>query len=564
MARLIIMLLALAVIAAPGADAQEVRDMADTSKFKVWGVDALVKILPDAPAPAKGTPIGVDAVRNEYESAQIVVTAKTEIKKLTVRLSPMTGPGTPTPRVEAHFLGLVSIKHGTVDTPPEHLLFKAPAQAPDPMLDSMSVSVGAGKNQSIWLTVYVPKLTPPGVYAGSVIVDADSATEEVPISVTVHPVTLPDARTLYLTNWFSTDNVAKAHNVAEWSEPYWKMLGAYARCMADHRQNVMITPIMELITGRDDGKGHLTFDFSNFDRWVELFEKAGVIGTIEGSHLAGRSEWEAKDFDASLPPITNPDGSPKPYAGAKVSSEAEKTFLSQFLPALQEHLEEKGWIDRYLQHLADEPIPANAESYKKLASYVREFAPKLKIIDACMCTEIAGAIDVWVPVTEHYDHAQKFYGERQKAGEEVWFYTCLIPKGKYMNRLIDYPLIDTRLLHWANFKYGVTGYLHWGLNYWGSDPINEIEPDWGGGTHLPPGDSHITYPGKRGPLSSVRFEALRDGAEDFELLKLLEKKDAAKAKAICGSVVRSLTDYTLDPAAFLKARMKLVEALTEE
>lgn len=548
-------ILAILAAAVSGINAEGVERMAASTDFTVWTVDPLIKVLPDTPA-GQDSRITVEAVRNEYESAQVVVTARRDIEKLTARVSELKGPSRVTPRVQARFLGFIPVEKGTPETPPEHLAVQVPAQIPDPLLDSRSVSVEAGKSQPIWLTIFVPKRAAPGTYTGTVELQADSRSADIPLSIKVHDVTLPDERTLYLTNWFSTSNIAGAHGLEKWGEPYWKMLEAYAWCMADHRQNVIITPILELIVARDDGRGNLTFDFARFDRWVTLFQKLGVIGTIEGGHLGGRGDWEAKDFDAHWPTITGPDGSIKPNPAVKTTSDEERRFLSQFLPALQTHLEDKGWIDTYLQHLADEPVPANAESYKKLASLVREFAPKLRIIDACMCNEIAGSIDVWVPLPQHYEGDMKFFQERRKAGDEIWFYTCLSPKGKYMNRFLDYPLIKTRLLHWANFKYGLTGYLHWGFNYWRGDPFKDLQSDW-----LPPGDSHIVYPGKRGPLNSIRLEALRDGVEDFELLKLLEKKDPKAARRICDAVVKSMTDYTRDPAAFRKARMKLIKAL---
>lgn len=130
-----------------------------------------------------------------------------------------------------------------------------------------------------------------------------------------------------------------------------------------------------------------------------------------------------------------------------------------------------------------------------------------------------------------------------------------------MNRFIDYPLIKTRLLHWMNFKYNFTGYLHWGLNHWQGDPFTLLEPDWGAGVKLPPGDSHIVYPGKTGPLSSIRMEAMRDGIEDYELLRKLSESDAELAQEICSMVVKSMTDYSLDPDQFRKARLMLLEAL---
>lgn len=544
-------------VAGFGSETQGVGDLPTGTDFKVWVADPLVKILPNSPIPDRPeTAIRIDAARNEYESAQIVVTPGRDIAKLAVTISPIAGPSRIVPRVETHFLGFIPVEKGTTDTPPEHLIAQAPADIPDPLLDARTISVKAGRNQPVWLTIFVPKRTAPGAYTATVELIADSASTAVPLSIKVHPVTLPDERTLYLTNWFSTGNIAEPHGIERWSGPFWKMLEAYARFMADHRQNVVITRIFELITARDDGSGNLTFDFSLFDRWVDLFKKVGAIGIIEGGHLAGRGEWEAKEFDAYRPAIANPDGSVRKNPSVKATSDEERAFLSQFLPALQQHLEEKGWIDIYLQHLTDEPIAVNAESYKKLASFVREFAPKLRTIDASMCTEIAGSIDIWVPLPTELEAKMSFFQERKKAGEEVWFYTCLVPRGKYMNRFLDYPLVKTRLLHWMNFKYGLTGYLHWGFNHWRGDPFRDLQSDW-----LPPGDSHIVYPGRRGPLSSIRLEALRDGVEDYELLKLLEKENPRKARRICNSVVRTMTDYTLDPAAFRAARMKLIEAL---
>ncbi len=542
--------------------------MASDSRFEVRVVDPLVKLLQDAPAPAGKSPnsIRIDAVRNEYESGQIIVTANGKIEKLTAKAGPVTGPDGPKPRVKVQFVGYVPVMRGTTGTPPEHLVAKGAGSYPDPLLESSSVSVEPGKTQSIWITVYVPKGAVAGSYKGSIEVTADGASRVVPLEITVHPFTLPDARTLHITNWYSPHNLAKAHGVEVYSEAYWKWLEVWARFMADYRQDTIITHIIDLIKGNDDGNGNLTFDFSRFDRYVEIFKRAGVIGIIEGGHIAGRNgPWDVPDFRGYYPRIAMPDGSMRKNPEVNVTSEEYKLFLSQFLPALQKHLEDRCWLDHYVQHLTDEPIPENAESYKKAAAYIREFAPKLRIIDASMCDQIAGAIDIWVPQPPEFEKKMQFFRDREKAGDTVWFYTCLSPKGKYMNRFIDYPLLDARLMHWVNFKYDLPGYLHWGFNYWqGANAFADLEPNWGGDNYLPPGDSHIVYPGKKGPMSSIRLEAMRDGIEDYELLRLLEKKNPRLAREICDSTVRSLTDYTLAPAEFRKARGRLLAALVEE
>jgi hypothetical protein len=247
------------------------------------------------------------------------------------------------------------------------------------------------------------------------------------------------------------------------------------------------------------------------------------------------------------------------------TSDQGRSFFSVFLPALQQHLIDKGWIDIYIQHLGDEPLSQSAASYRNVAAIVHQYAPRLKIVDAVETTNIVGAIDIWVPQPQDYAANSAFYEQRKTAGDEVWIYTCLTPKGLYMNRFVDFPLIDTRLLHWANYKYKIPGYLHWGLNAWHGDPFTKIEANYGSTTTAfsPPGDTHIVYKGANGPISSIRLEALRDGIEDYELLKLLEKSNPTRAQLICNSVVTSWTSYTRDPATFRTARAQLLSSLTE-
>jgi len=61
-------------------------------------------------------------------------------------------------------------------------------------------------------------------------------------------------------------------------------------------------------------------------------------------------------------------------------------------------------------------------------------------------------------------------------------------------------LIDSRLLHWLNYRYGLKGYLHWGFNAWTNDPVNAPGDHRGDGWHL--------YPKKDGLLDSLRWEQI--------------------------------------------------------
>ncbi|MGB9877616.1 MAG: glycoside hydrolase domain-containing protein [bacterium] len=524
-----------------------------------WVVDPLVKVFKDTQPIVPRKTIRIECAGNEYESAQIAIRSDSPFKVIAVEFTDLLKGKEKIDKANFryNFLAYVPIKNNTPNTPKEELVRLAPCEVPDVLLTQRSLDVPANTTQPIWLTFFVPAGTKEGTYKGKVLLKTSQGDFSLDVSLEVFPFELPAKSHLWLTNWFNPWNIGKFHNVEMWSEDFWRILRNYARNMAEHRQNVIITPVLSL-TRIERRNGRLTFDFSLFDKWVEIFKEEGVIGRIEGGHLGGREggAWEARDFVLSGYTVWE-NGEAKWMPEVKVSSKEADEFLSQFLPALQKHLEEKGWLKIYMQHLADEPIDINAESYKQFASYVRRYAPKLRIIEANQTTQVVGYIDIWVPILHYFHHDLAFYQSRPKR-EEVWFYTCLAPTEKYPNRLLDYPLVKVRILHWMNWLYKTQGFLHWGLNYWSDKPFEDLEP---GG--LPPGDCCIIYPGENGPLNSVRWEILREGMEDYEYLWLLENLSGSREKGeeICKRFIRDINDYEKNPRGLERARREIAEEI---
>jgi len=232
----------------------------------------------------------------------------------------------------------------------------------------------------------------------------------------------------------------------------------------------------------------------------------------------------------------------------RATGEPKEIPIEQFLPALVKHLEAEGWLEKTVLHIADEPIPVNVESWKAASRRVHAVAPKLRRIDAIHVEGLPGDLEVWVPQLNFFDDYYASLHEAQQRGEcELWFYTAWVPQGKYPNRLMDFALIKPRLLHWINFLYGATGYLHWGLNWW----------DLKQGT-FSPGDEWIVYPGKNGPRGSLRWEAMRDGLEDYEYFKLLAaKRGEARAMELGHELMRTITDYDRDPEKLFRLRRQM-------
>ena len=103
----------------------------------------------------------------------------------------------------------------------------------------------------------------------------------------------------------------------------------------------------------------------------------------------------------------------------------------------------------------------------------------------------------------------------------------------------------------------------WFAMHWTEDsPFTHMTRAHGGPAYLPAGDPWIVYPGKDGPLDSIRFEAMRDGIADYELLCQLNERDPAKAQRLAGEHILAFDRYGTDVAHFRATRRELLENLS--
>ncbi len=533
------------------------------TELQVWPVDAMRKVFRDA-TPAESAEALAEVARGEHASLQVVVRSDRPMAALRAKVRPFVlegGATTLTPR-PPRFVGYVLVDR-PMQLRPNNGLPKPPADYPDPLLECETIDVDAGQAQPVWITVKIPEDAKPGTYRGTLAlsakVDGKEVTATQALAIKVYPATVKRTR-LWVTNWFAMTSAGMEIHPKGGTPEYYELMRRYARNMADHRQNVIkISPmgLTEFSVGPD---GNLQMDFSEFDRWVEIFTEEGVIGRIEGGHMAGRRGGFTGPFVVRIRWVE--DGKVKQGSADPTSKEADR-FYGRFLPALVEHLRANGWLDRYMQHLGDEPIPLNAKSYREMARLVRKHAPELKTVDACLMSRLGDALDIWVPQLNilHVDYER--FLEYQQEGDEVWFYTCVFPQAPYANRFIEQRLLTTRLLHWINFKYGATGYLHWGYNKaWPSDPFKNPTRKHSHPDYLPAGDICIVYPGKDGPLDSIRHEAMRDGIVDHELLSQLAERDPEAAMRLAGNHVLDFDQYNTDVKAFRATRRELLTALS--
>jgi len=539
------------------------------AEIHAWFVDSLVKIFPGDPPQAQrlATP-EFAAARNQHLSIQLALRSPEPLPEVSAEITPLTSnPGQIIDGGVVHAVGYVVVGSHTKNTPAAERVGEAPGWFPDPLWD-FPMALERNRTRSIWATIAVPADAAPGLYRGAMVVRSGKRTlARREFRLRVFAATVPEPRSLKITNWVNLgDKTSRQfYGFPQFSADWWTLVANFAAVLADHRQNVIYTPLPDLISARVEGD-RLAYDFSNFDRWVETFRRAGVIGTIEGSHLLDRDgSYDAPLIMRTRQPL---DGRVVEMRLGPDDPRAEE-FLAGFLTALDAHLTLKGWKPIYLQHILDEPHGAEPPYYARFGALVRRFLPGVSTMDAMdaatMSEDLKKNCDIWVPQLGQFDGQMDLIGNRVRAGHEVWFYTCLFPTGRYLNRMIDYPLLKVRLLHWLNYRYGLAGYLHWGGNYWTPEPVNDTQPVIDANTELlPGGDAFIVYPDRerKSVFSSIRLEAMREGIEDYELLQLLRAKDPGEAERLARAAVTSFTEYVRDPAAFRRIHKSLLEALS--
>jgi hypothetical protein len=500
-----------------------------------------------------GDKLILHSVRNSYAAGQVLLAGVPADAPVTVTVS----GGISSFTLEKYELVAVMLEDNPHMTAENSTAFmpvrKAPYRLYDcakPLGETLSPDSGTA---GLYLAFVIPDDATPGTYTGVVTISVAGNAVEIPVSLTVYAATVPNVGKLKIINGFHR-NFETYHGIANGSPEANRLEGEYLDLLRRARQNMMYVG-GEAVTSRPDenGCGDYAFDFSALETNVKRYMAHGME-YFNMSSVGGRRSWhESTILVAGMPAM---------------SYEAFR-YLAAYLPALQKFLEEKGWIDRFYIGVSDEPNDANATEFRALCGIVRKLAPKLRLLDALSFTPVWGALDVWVPLNSEYERHKKEFDAMRLGGSEVWIYVCCGPRGYgYINRFMDYPLLSTRYLFWGNYKYNLTGYLHWAANCYqpGQNPFEQNCPEHRNAdavTILPPGDTHIIYPGKGAPWMSLRLEAQRASAEDYELFCAIAEHDKAKADEICAIGFRAFNDVEYDVNKFEQTRIALYRAASE-
>lgn len=534
----------------------------------LWQTDVCDKIFSDS-TPGEETAVHFQAAANEYESALIGVRTDADLESATIAVSDLSNPeqsaSISADNVRVREVGTLHIDHNT-SFADNIITRKAPCDIPEILYDRSTIAFQKDESKGIWLTLFVPKGTPAGKYVGKLTLSSGEFSKQIDVEAEVFPFELQDARNLHITNWWSPSNIAKYHKVEYLSEEYWIILEKYIQNMGDHRQDTLDVNWVpnEFVTASINQNGDWEFNFQKFDRLADLAAKYGVLERLELAHVG----WiDRKAHQVAFRQITIYDARKKENVKLNIDE-----WLAPVLKAFCNHLRERGLFERAMIHVADEPYLPDVDSWRAASAKIRAIEPELKQIDAIEAINFDDCLDVWVPKISHFDRWRSAFEQRRDKGE-FWYYICCHPYGEaYPNRFMDIPGVRIRALHWINYSENLSGYLHWGFNYWRDDPYGPPTKDYG------PGDTHVVYPGEGGPVDSVRWEIERESVEDYEYLKTLENKIAdikkeypaektwfldpkSRPEEIARKVAPTLASSTLDYNVLNQARLEAVNEI---
>jgi len=534
----------------------------DPEGFKISMFDELAPIYPDAKIEKAVTSYTIDVARGSIAGVDILMTGLIPLEPIRFAI---TGKGIidkfyaiwyfliDVPVTENTGLAGWTEKFNGQTNP--YVIRRAPFRIYEAMDPVQTGYIPATSTQALRMEIPIGKDFPTGKQLFTIYISSKGQVKKLAFTVNVYPVEIPPVNQSHLNyvNWLNLGNICDDHNVEIWSEPFWGMLRKYAQLMARGRQNTFWFIWSDFFKFKPDGSVAEFYE-QRLDRYIDTFLSEGLT-TIQGAPFARRRDWSS---DAFLVAVPTSDG----REILAVSEEGQKIIRSMAGPIIA-LMKKNGWEFRWYQGVFDEPTDEYVDRYKTTVALLKSMKPDLRILEATMTISLSGIIDCWCPQVQEYQKNAAFFEERKAAGDAVWVYTCLAPGGPWINRLVDQERLRQVYVGWACAKYDLQGFLHWGFNMHGGKPFEELVRIYGGPTnYLPAGDSHIVYPGRKGPISSQRFEAHRIGMEDYELLYLLKKQNPDLAAKLINNLFQAFDQYDKDIRDYRSVKQELLSALT--
>jgi len=382
-----------------------------------------------------------------------------------------------------------------------------------------AITLTPNSTQPVWLTVKVPLGAKAGTYKGSLSINGDKANSlEISVRVVDRTLPAPSQWAYDLDLWQHPAAIARVHQVKLWSNEHFALMKEYYQMLANAGQKTITTSIVNepwghqtyddypsLIKWAKKKDGSWAYDYSLFDKYVAFVMSCGINQRINCYSMV---PWKIafSYFDES----TNKEA----VFTEAIGTPGYNLFWGTMLKDFTRHLKQKNWFAKTYIAMDERPMPA-----------MKSVISLLKSIDSEWKIALAGEYHQEIEkdifnycIASKWEYPAEVLKDRHAAGKISTWYTCCTEP--YPNAFSFSSPAESVWMGWYTANKNMDGYLRWAFNSWTKSPLTDTRF-----TAWPAGDTYLVYPG---PFSSVRFEKMIEGAQDFEKIKLLRKEYADK------------------------------------
>jgi hypothetical protein len=407
--------------------------------------------------------------------------------------------------------------------------------------DQYLVTIPAGATAQVWLQMNGKGFQQAGTYDGIITISNGKQTDKVYLTLKFWPLTFPEDITLHGYNW----------SYLNWPILEGKEEEAVRDLLAHYTDTFIIHhPYLPWPVVDDEGN-IISMDFSEFDQQLEYHRGARMflLWFMFESPLLRRMKTS---FEFMSPQWEN--------------------VFAQWINAIVSHLEAKGITKtQFAFYPVDEPsfspnekhqiLITTARKIKSIDSQLLVFTDPIGSYDAGGLANISQVVDIIC--TQLGVLTPELSRALQATGRTIWTYQCGGP-GKDLS-----PIGYYRLQAWGAWLNGCKGSGFWSYadTGWPESTFGKSAWDDFDGKNA---DYAIIYESPEELVSSKRWEAWRDGIEDYEYLVMMEKElerlagslnpHVRIARAFLEEMPQQVFDSG-DPALIQEARLTILELL---
>ena len=534
-------------------------------EVEIWTTYATEKVLQDRTdiyddvrMPAS---LSVEACKGEYEGAQVIMTAISDVEYYTAEITSNLVSATGEVFSKEN-VSLYHQKYMKVDEAYFNGNSPVAGMYPDALLPLETAiafeenKVKKGENQGIYLTFNVPVDQAAGMYQGNLKITYDQKTSNLPIYLMVYDLTVSQE-----TRSMSYFNLGFSQYLGE----------------LDGTQNIWRTYVEEMIKYRL-APGSVVMQSSaneqslqkTIDEIADLVINYGLSTvSIPGGWRTGgnlttfltRLAEKSIELNYNLLDrvIVKGTDEPKVYQLDKVKNETIE-FNNGINAAVAKIGSLKGASSEFLEELK--------QSVKKIPHIITLNYQRNDETNAIKIDTYCPFFSSW-----HTESDRALYGDQWKGR---WWYGCSGPMPPYPSYHLDDTLVSARAISWMMGEYDIVGNLYWSMTVYAEydgvkySPIDDYYTGKADRYPKSNGDGYLFYPGAPygidGPIPSIRLQAIRDGNEEYEIIYDV-KKDYEAAGYSFADIERTISEliytgtivrYEENSAYFAQARRALI------